>query len=90
MMGAYARSSIQDFLIDNGHRNVDIFYNFSQWHMFQLKDIFVARLHIKDVGKANHFSFGIFVFDSTNDDLACWKCSTCKFSHLFNGNHKLF
>ena len=63
MMGANARCGIQEFLVDNGHHNVDIFYNSSQWHMLQLRDVFVSRLPIKDMRKANRFSFGIFVFE---------------------------
>ena len=72
IMGANASNGIQDFLIDNGHHSVDIFYNSSQWHMFQVKYVFVSRLHIKHMRKANRFSFGIFVFDGTKDDLASY------------------
>ena len=63
---------IQDFLSDNGHCYVDIFYNSSQWRGFNLTDAFVTRIHIEKVGKAHPNSFGVFVFDPKRDDLAAY------------------
>ena len=63
---------IQEFLVDNGHRNIDIFYNSSEWRIFSLKDVFVARLHMENIRRAHQDSFGIFVFDSSSDDLVSY------------------
>lgn len=76
VVGTSASSSgIQNFLIDNGHRHVDIFYNSSQRLEFLLYDVFVARLHMSGVGKAQQKSFGIFMFESRKDDLASYLSS---------------
>ena len=63
---------IHNFLIDNGHRYVDIVYNSSQWHGFTLTDAFVTRLHIGKIGKGHLNSFGVFVFDPKRDDLEAY------------------
>ena len=45
VMGTFAKvGSFQEFLVDNGHRHVDIFYNSSQLHEFGLKDVFASGL----------------------------------------------
>ena len=73
VVGACATShGIQEFLVDNGHRHVDIFYNSSHWHGFTLKDVSVARLPMEDVEKGDKHSFGIFMFESAKDDLVTW------------------
>ena len=64
--------SIQEFLMDNGHRHVDIFYNSSQWRGVTLTGMFVSRLHIGKVEKVNPNSFGIFVVDPQKDDLGSY------------------
>ena len=70
IVGTCATSGvIQKFLLDNGRHHVDIFFNSSQWRGFSLKDIFIARIPMEDVGKAHEDSFGIFLFDSVKDDL---------------------
>ena len=63
---------IQEFLVDNGQRHVDIFYNSSQLLGFLLKDLFIARFRMEDIGKGNQDSFGIFMFDSAKDNLVSY------------------
>ena len=65
------RGGIQEFLVDNGHQHVDIFYNSSQWGRgrISLKDVFIARVSMENTGKAHQDSFGIFMYDSAKDDL---------------------
>ena len=46
-------NDIQEFLVDNGHYHVDIFYNSSQWCGVFLKGLFIARFPMEDVGKAH-------------------------------------
>ena len=72
-LGTCATSDvIQKFLVDNGHQHVDIFYNSSQLRGFYLKESFIARFPMEDIGKANQDSFGIFMFDSAKDDLVSY------------------
>ena len=72
---------IQEFLVDNGYRYVDIFYNSSHVHgfnIFKLSEVFIARIHMEEIGKANHDSFGIFIFDPEKDDLVSYLSSLLK------------
>ena len=63
---------IQEFVKDNEHHKIDIFYNSSQQQLLFIKDAFVARLHMKNIEKAHQDSFGIFVFDSAKDELVSY------------------
>ena len=64
---------LEHFLIDNGHRYVDIIHNFSStqtnWVSFRPKTISIARLKIGNVYKPPHEAFGIFVFEDDKDDI---------------------
>ena len=72
-MGTCARSDcIQKFLLDNGLRHVDMFYNSSNWRGITLKDIFITRIPFKDIEKSHKLYFGIFIFKSAKDDLVSW------------------
>ena len=62
-------AKIQQFLLDNGHHHVDLFYNSSQWLGFSLKDVYVARFSMEHVDRGHQDSFGIFIFDSGKDDI---------------------
>ena len=73
VVGTCATSSgIQEFLVDNGHRHVDIFYNSSQLRGVSLKDLFISRLPMENIGKEHQDSFGIFMFDNSKDDLVSY------------------
>ena len=70
---AWATSGgIKEFLVDNGYRQVDIFYNSTKWQGFSLQHIFIARISMEDLGKGHKDSFGIFMFDSGKDDLVTY------------------
>ena len=69
MDASVTEKNIQEFLVDNGHHHVDIFYNSSLWHRFTLPNMFSARIHLRKIKKAKHNSFGIFLFDPQRDDL---------------------
>ena len=63
---------LEHFLIDNGHKYVDIIYNSSSstnWVAFRPRSISVARYQLGQVHKAANESFGIFTFESEKDDL---------------------
>ena len=60
---------VQEFLVDNGHHKVDLFYNSSHWRGFSFKKVFVARVPMENNQTAHQYSFGIFMFDRANDDL---------------------
>lgn len=69
-VGTFATSSdIQEFLVDNGHLYVDVFYNSSNWREIILRDLYIARLPFEDISKAHNNSFGIFMFDVSKDDI---------------------
>ena len=73
VVGACARSGvIHQFLVDNGYQKVDIFYNSSHWCGFALRDLFIARIPMNDIAKANNDSFGIFEFDTEKDDFVSY------------------
>ena len=61
--------NIHEFLVDNGHHHVDIFYNASMFHRFALPDVFITRMHLDKIEKAKQNSFGVFLFDPERDDL---------------------
>ena len=65
----YLNFALQQFLIDNGHRHVNVFHNSSKRLSIPFKDIYLATIHIGDIGKAHDNSFGIFMFDPAKDDL---------------------
>ena len=60
---------IQEFLLDNGHHYVDVFYNSSNGRGILLRDLYLTRLPFEDFSKAHNNSFGIFMFDATTDDI---------------------
>ena len=62
-------NGVQEFLVDNGHHKVDLFYNSSHWRGFSFKKVFVARVPMENNQTAHQYSFGIFMFDRANDDL---------------------
>ena len=66
---------IQEFLLDNGHRYVDILYNSSNLYGFKLTKVFVARIPMRKIERANHDSFGIFMFDPEKDDIISYVSS---------------
>ena len=59
------------FLVDNGHRYVDLIYNNSStnWAGFRPKAISVAKLKSGENYRATHKTFGIFTFEDEKDDL---------------------
>ena len=63
------KCGIQEFLLDNGHHYVDLFYNSSNWRGIEFEDLYLTRLTFEDIEKAHNNSFGIFMFDATKDDL---------------------
>ena len=71
-----AKEAFQDlehFLIDNGHRYVDIICNTSSthayWVTFRPAPLAIARLNINDAHMSNNGAFGIFIFEEERDDL---------------------
>ena len=62
-------SGVQKFLLENGHRHVDLFYNSSDWRRFTLKNVFISRISFEDVYKGHKHSFGIFIYKNEKDDL---------------------
>ena len=68
--GSYAAfTGIQEFLIDNGHHYVDLYYNSSSHRAIGLNDLFIARIPWEDIAKGHEDSLGLFMFDPAKDDL---------------------
>ena len=67
ILGAYAaKNVVENFLIDNGHHHVDMFFNHSTNDYIQLmpKNIHLARIHISEIKASKSRCFGVFYFDS--------------------------
>ena len=65
-----AQIELQNFLLDNGHRHVDIFFNHSSNDCLQLmpRNAYSSLIHIDKINEANTNGFGIFLFDPEKDD----------------------
>ena len=63
--------AIHQFLLDNGHRQVEIVSNSSSkvWKTTYMTDIYCARIQIEDIDMAHRKSFAVFLFDPNNDDI---------------------
>ena len=62
-------SGVQQFLLENGHHHIDIFYNSSDWRGFTLRNLFISRMSLEHVHKGNKHSFGLFIYKNEKDDL---------------------
>ena len=71
-------TGVQEFLVDNGQYNVDLFYNSSRWHAISFRNIFVARVPMDNIEMAHKHSFGIFVYNSPKDDLLSYLTAITK------------
>ena len=65
-------SGVQQFLLENGHHHIDIFYNSSDWRGFALRNVFISRMPLEQVNKGHKHSFGVFIYKNEKDDLAGW------------------
>ena len=65
-------SGVQQFLLENGHHHIDIFYNSSYWRGFALRNLFISRMPLEQVNKGHKHSFGVFIYKNEKDDLAGW------------------
>ena len=64
---------VYQFLNDNGHHYVDVFYNSSnKWLKFRPKDTPFAIIPISSMDKMHGNSFGVFMFDRRTDDLEAY------------------
>ena len=63
---------VHQFLVDNGHRHVDIFYNSSstKWVGFRPKDLSFVIVPLSKVNRISLHGtfFGVFIMDSRTDD----------------------
>ena len=66
------QSEVENFLTDNGHHYVDIFFNHSTKDLLQLKpkNVHLAKIHIGKIKAANTEGFGVLFFDTEKDDLS--------------------
>ena len=62
-------SGVQQFLLENGHHHIDIFYNSSDWRGFALRNLFISRMPLEQVNKGHKHSFGVFIYKNEKDDL---------------------
>ena len=63
--------SLNNFLHDNGHKYVDVFYNSSsmKWLRPLPKDIFLSTNHLSKAKEMDAESFGVFIFEDRVDNL---------------------
>ena len=63
--------NVYQFLGENGHHYVDVFYNSSSnnWIWFRPKDISVATIPMSEVKRMRKNSFGVFIFENQAGNL---------------------
>ena len=77
---AAAITEVQNFLIDNGHHYVDIFFNSSSSDLSQLipKNTHFTRIQMEKIKESNPDGFGVFFFDPERDDVFSYLCHIAK------------
>ena len=71
---------VHQFIVDNGHHNVDMFFNSSThaWRRFTSSEVYFARNNVLKAKTTHNGSFSIFIFDSERDDLVFYLKCVCQ------------
>ena len=66
-----ARNEVGNFMVDNGHHYIDIFYNHSSidWRQLIQDDLYISGMQIQKVALKPNNAFGVFLFDPEKDDM---------------------